>query len=105
MEFMDGGDLTEVIRVCREEITDGNMALILREVRCNGVSPYCGHVSLRGHQTLLALNYLHTRDDPIIHRDVKSDNILLSLDGRVKISACSHVLLVHMPSLAKACVR
>eukprot|EP01094_Clydonella_sp_ATCC50884_P003673 TRINITY_DN1279_c2_g3_i1.p1 TRINITY_DN1279_c2_g3~~TRINITY_DN1279_c2_g3_i1.p1 ORF type:complete len:615 (-),score=144.05 TRINITY_DN1279_c2_g3_i1:974-2818(-) len=67
MEFMDGGDLTEVIRVCREEMTEGHIALILRE-------------------TLLALNYLHTRDDPVVHRDVKSDNILLSMDGRVKIT-------------------
>lgn len=67
MEYMDGGDLTEVIRVCGDRLKEYQIATILREV-------------------LQGLNYLHTLPLPIIHRDIKSDNILLGLDGSVKIS-------------------
>ena len=67
MEFMDGGDLTEVINICREDINERQIAAVLREV-------------------LHALHYLHTLPEPIIHRDIKSDNVLLGVDGRVKLS-------------------
>ena len=36
-------------------------------------------------QILLALQYLHTRAPPIVHRDLKSANVLLSDDGVVKL--------------------
>jgi len=37
-------------------------------------------------EVLAGLEYLHTQPNPIIHRDIKSDNILMSTDGRVKIT-------------------
>lgn len=38
------------------------------------------------HDVVLALAYLHTLDPPIIHRDLSSNNILLSKDFRAKIT-------------------
>jgi p21-activated kinase 1 len=35
-------------------------------------------------QTLHGLQHLHSKG--VIHRDIKSDNILLSLEGNIKLS-------------------
>eukprot|EP01103_Thecamoeba_quadrilineata_P015964 TRINITY_DN51_c3_g1_i1.p1 TRINITY_DN51_c3_g1~~TRINITY_DN51_c3_g1_i1.p1 ORF type:complete len:691 (+),score=170.42 TRINITY_DN51_c3_g1_i1:50-2122(+) len=66
MEFMDGGTLAEII-ANNEYMNENQIARVC-------------------HDCLAGLEYLHTRPDPIIHRDIKSDNILLTLDGRVKIT-------------------
>ena len=66
MEFMEGGSLTDV--VTRTKLTEGQIAAIVRE-------------------TLEGLQHLHSRG--IIHRDIKSDNILLSSKGQIKISMWS----------------
>lgn len=65
-------------------VTTGNLQIVtelmettLRKVMENGrltpdgISPIAKHVAC-------ALNYLHSRPDPIIHRDVSSANVLLS---------------------------
>ena len=38
-------------------------------------------------EVLQGLNYLHERD--VVHRDIKSDNILLTMKGAVKITGYS----------------
>ncbi len=39
-------------------------------------------------QTLNGLQHLHSKG--VIHRDIKSDNILLSMEGNIKLSECYH---------------
>lgn len=66
MELMDGGCLTEILEHFGNiRMTEGQIAYVCRE-------------------TLSALVYIHSLHR--IHRDIKSDNILLNLKGEVKIA-------------------
>lgn len=63
MELMSGGSLTDIV-----------MQTKMNEEQIATISKQC----------LRALSYLHSKG--IIHRDIKSDSILLSSDGDVKLS-------------------
>ena len=58
MEYMNGGQLTQIVE--QTVLDEGQMAAVTKEC-------------------LEALQFLHNRN--IIHRDVKSDNVLVGFDG------------------------
>ena len=64
MEYVDGCDLTQLVEVCHPMKED--------------------HIAAITHEILAGLDHLHQKG--IIHRDIKSDNVMLSQKGKVKIS-------------------
>ncbi|KAG5420240.1 STE20 [Candida metapsilosis] len=63
MEYMEGGSLTEI--VTHSVMTEGQIGAVCRE-------------------TLQGLRFLHSKG--VIHRDIKSDNILLDINGNIKMT-------------------
>ncbi len=88
MEYMEGGALTDVIDN-NPVITEDQISTICLEV-CTSFLPYFSHLFSNNPQTCRGLQHLHSQD--IIHRDIKSDNVLLDARGNVKISESPYLL-------------
>lgn len=69
MEYMEGGCLTDVIGASL--MTEGQIAAVCREI---------------------AQGLEHLHEYGIIHRDIKSDNVLLSPTGDIKLSTYHNLL-------------
>ena len=63
MEYLEGGALTDVV-----------LETVMDECQMATVTKEC----------LLALDYLHSQN--IIHRDVKSFNVLVGMNGQIKLT-------------------
>ena len=63
MEYMEGGSLTDILMV--NYMQEGHVAAVAKEV-------------------LKGLEFLHSKK--VIHRDIKSDNILIGMSGQIKLS-------------------
>jgi p21-activated kinase 1 len=75
--FVEGSNLCDVIAF--SILTEGQIASVCRE-------------------TLKGLQHLHSID--IIHRDVTSENILVSVEGKIKISQCNPPRVRHVSNYA-----
>ncbi len=71
MEFVEGASLKGVITAMLYSMTEGQIAAVSRE-------------------TAQGLHYLH--EQGIIHHNVKSHNVLLSLTGDIKLSSYHELL-------------
>jgi serine/threonine protein kinase len=76
MEYLDFGSLTDIVTKF-EGLYEENIATLSKEI-------------------LSGIGYLHK--NKIIHRDIKSDNVLIGLDGTIKLGDFGYCAYITKPN-------
>jgi len=86
LEYMPGGSMAQVLRQFGP-FEESLLVVYSREI-------------------LEGLEYLHTREPPVVHRDIKGGNVLVGLDCRVKLSdfGCSKRTMETMSHTIKGSI-
>ena len=66
MEICSGGNLAELLQKTRESLSPANICIVMGSLA-------------------RALSVLHSRPNPVIHRDIKLENLLITGDNHVKL--------------------
>jgi serine/threonine protein kinase len=66
-EYVEGYTVTEKVEMSKEGRLSDELIIDITKQLCQ------------------VLHYLHSRKPPIIHRDIKPDNVIITADGRVKL--------------------
>lgn len=104
IELMRNLDHPHIVRYLgsRRDETKNSFYILLEYVSCGSIQALIktmgGPLDERvirkyARQILLGLAYLHSRDPPVVHRDIKSANVLVETTGNVKLAdfGCSKV--------------
>eukprot|EP01063_Lacrimia_lanifica_P037021 TRINITY_DN7492_c0_g4_i1.p1 TRINITY_DN7492_c0_g4~~TRINITY_DN7492_c0_g4_i1.p1 ORF type:complete len:1029 (+),score=345.62 TRINITY_DN7492_c0_g4_i1:83-3169(+) len=81
--------------IALEFVTGGSIADLVKKVEGNCLQPMVMRRYVQ--QILVGLQYLHSGDatrPPVVHRDIKGDNVLVGRDGEIKLAdfGCSKLI-------------
>mmetsp|Transcript_6481 Transcript_6481/g.24087 ORF Transcript_6481/g.24087 Transcript_6481/m.24087 type:complete len:230 (-) Transcript_6481:12-701(-) len=82
VQFLDSFETNSYIYVVMEYVENGSLAHMIKPQQFGKLSE--GLAAKYTYEILLGLQYLHSKG--IIHRDIKSANLLLTKDGKVKVA-------------------
>ncbi|KAM5272079.1 cyclin-G-associated kinase isoform 2-T2 [Ctenodactylus gundi] len=77
-------ELGELRLRVRRVLAEGQLVEFLKKMECKGPLP-CDTVLKIFYQTCRAVRHMHRQKPPIIHRDLKVENLLLSSQGTIKL--------------------
>jgi serine/threonine protein kinase len=83
-----------IVAYLGHDYTEGRLYIYLEYMPGNSIAQVLSQfgpldeclISRYTHNLLEGLEYLHTRDPPVLHRDIKGANILVGIDRTVKLS-------------------
>ncbi|KAF7983541.1 hypothetical protein HWV62_21108 [Athelia sp. TMB] len=106
--YLDHPNITKFLGIAQIE-TNGPRCLVSRYMRRNKFLDYMGrHPDLKREKAIeiaLGLQYLHTRTPPVIHGDIKPENILISDSGTAQINDFGMSRILGVDGFAEKAMR